>query len=98
MADETRQSDETRQKVVTLRSLELPSSEMESVSAGPQSEADKLTLARYQQARQNQYAGVAITEQLQSGRMRDETESGVEVARHGSHEPVEEDGLVECAQ
>ena len=50
MADETRQSDETRQKVVTLRSLELPSSEMlESVSAGPQSEAEKLTLARYQQ-------------------------------------------------
>jgi hypothetical protein len=49
MADETRQSDETRQKVVTLRSLQLPSSEMESVSAGPQSEADKLTLARYQQ-------------------------------------------------
>ena len=50
MADETRQSDETRQKVVTLRSLELPSSDMlESASAGPQSETEKLTLARYQQ-------------------------------------------------
>jgi len=40
MADETRKTGEAGQKIVTLRSLELPASEtLESVSAGPQGAA-----------------------------------------------------------
>jgi hypothetical protein len=50
MADETRKTGEAGQKIVTLRSLELPASEtLEAVSPGPQGAADQLTLARYQQ-------------------------------------------------